>query len=108
MAERKDDAEDWGIFPTNSLAFRDTTAVEHRLKRERKANQTKGERRRKPKPKKHRTEQVNVRMTKEVKDLVDELTKHLGCSLTDMIERAVQEMAQREKLKVGESGGGSR
>ncbi len=108
MAEKTDAVEDWGLFPTNSLAFRDAAAVEHRLKRERKANQTKGERRRKPKPKKHRTEQVNVRMTKEVKDLVDALTKHLGCSLTDMIERAVQEMAQREKLKVGESGGGSR
>jgi len=101
MADKKHDVEDWGLFPTNSLAFQDTAAVEDRLKRERKANQTKGERKRKPKPKKHRTEQVNVRMTKEMKSLVDALAQHLGCNVTDMIERAVMEMAQREKVKVG-------
>ena len=101
MADKKHDVEDWGLFPTNSLAFQDTAAVEDRLKRERKANQTKGERKRKPKPKKHRTEQVNVRMTKEMKALVDVLAQHLGCNVTDMIERAVMEMAQREKVKVG-------
>ncbi len=101
MADKKHDVEDWGLFPTNSLAFQDTAAVEDRLKRERKANQTKGERKRKPKPKKHRTEQVNVRMTKEMKALVDVLAQHLGCNVTDMIERAVMEMAQREKVTVG-------
>ena len=101
MADKKHDVEDWGLFPTNSLAFQDTAAVEDRLKRERKANQTKGERKRKPKPKKHRTEQVNVRMTKEMKALVDVMAQHLGCNVTDMIERAVMEMAQREKVKVG-------
>ena len=101
MADKTDDMDDWGLFPTNSLAFQDTAAVEDRLKRERKANQTKGERKRKPKPKKHRTEQVNVRMTKEMKSLVDALAQHLGCNVTDMIERAVMEMAQREKVKAG-------
>ncbi len=101
MADKKHDVEDWGLFPTNSLAFQDSAAVEDRLKRERKANQTRSERKRKPKPKKHRTQQVNVRMTKEMKALVDALAQHLGCSVTDMIERAVMEMAQREKVKAG-------
>ena len=101
MADKKHDVEDWGLFPTNSLAFQDTAAVEDRLKRERKANQTRSERKRKPKPKKHRTQQVNVRMTKEMKALVDALAQHLGCNVTDMIERAVMEMAQREKVTVG-------
>ena len=101
MADKKDNADDWGLFPTNSLAFEDSAAVEERLKRERKANQTRSERRRKPKPKKHRTQQVNVRMTKEMKALVDALSEHLGCNVTDMIERAVMEMAQRERVEVG-------
>ena len=98
------DDEDWGLFPTNSLAFQDQVAVDQRLKRERKANQTKGERKRRAKAKKHRTEQVNVRMTKEMKTVVDALALHLGCNVTDMIERAVREMAEREKLNVGHGG----
>ena len=102
-----DDDEDWGLFPTNSLAFQDQVAVDQRLKRERKANRTKGERERRSKPKKHRTEQVNVRMTKEMKAVVDALALHLGCNVTDMIERAVTEMAEREKLNVGDGGKGS-
>lgn len=107
MAEKPDGVEDWGLFPTNALAFQDTDALENRLKLERKANRTKGERKRKAKPKKHRTEQVNVRMTKEKKALVDAIARHLGLSVTDVIERAVTEMAQNQKLTVRKSGGGS-
>ena len=108
MAGKTDEAEDWAIFlPTNEKAFRDEAALDDRLKRERKANRTKGERKRRAKPKKHRTEQVNVRMTKEMKTVVDALALHLGCNVTDMIERAVTEMAEREKLNVGHGGKGS-
>jgi hypothetical protein len=56
MSDKMDDDEDWKLFPTNSLAFQDRVAVDQRLKRERKANRTKGERKRRAKPKKHRTE----------------------------------------------------
>jgi hypothetical protein len=107
MSDKTEDDEDWKLFPTNSLAFQDQAAVDQRLKRERKANRTKGERKRRAKPKKHRTEQVNVRMTKEMKTVVDALALHLGCNVTDMIERAVMEMAKREKLNVGQGGKGS-
>jgi hypothetical protein len=107
MSDKTEDDEDWKLFPTNSLAFQDQAAVDQRLKRERKANRTKGERKRRAKPKKHRTEQVNVRMTKEMKAVVDALALHLGCNVTDMIERAVMEMAKREKLNVADGGKGS-
>ena len=107
MSDKMDDDEDWKLFPTNSLAFQDRAAVDQRLKRERKANRTKGERKRRAKPKKHRTEQVNVRMTKEMKAVVDALALHLGCNVTDMIERAVTEMAEREKLNVEDGSKGS-
>ena len=51
MAGKSDEAEDWAIFlPTNEKAFRDEAALDDRLKRERKANRTKGERKRRAKP----------------------------------------------------------
>ena len=46
-------------------------------------------------------------MTKEMKAVVDALALHLGCNVTDMIERAVTEMAEREKLNVADGDEGS-
>ena len=46
-------------------------------------------------------------MTKEMKAVVDALALHLGCNVTDMIERAVTEMAEKEKVNVGDGGKGS-
>lgn len=104
MIERDD--EDWGLFPQNSAApaagFGDNLErTRARQRRERIAGKTKAEREKKPRPKKHRTVQVNVRTTTDTKQLMDRVAKRLDCSVADMIEMAVTDLARREGLIKG-------
>ena len=47
------------------------------------------------------------RVAEQAPELVDALAQHFGCNVTDMIERAVTEMAEKEKVNVGDGGKGS-
>lgn len=69
-------------------------AVERRKQAERKANRTAAERA--AKRPLLRSEQMNFRATPETRALHNRLAGKLGCSMADVYERAIHEMARRE------------
>lgn len=71
-------------------------AVERRKQAERKANRTAAERA--AKRPLLRSEQMNFRATPETRALHNKLASKLGCSMADVYERAVRELAKREAL----------
>ncbi len=71
-------------------------AVERRKQAERKANRTAAERAaRRPLL---RSEQMNFRATSETRAVHSGLAKKLGCSMADIYERAIHELAKREAM----------
>jgi hypothetical protein len=74
-------------------------AVEKRISEERRAGQTVGEKGRRRGPPKL---QLNVRATKETRDLVDALAEHYGKSLSDVLALAAEALA---KVTPGFKGG---
>jgi hypothetical protein len=76
-------------------------AVERRKQAERKANRTAAERAaRRPLL---RSEQMNFRATPEIRSLHSKLAARLGCSMADIYDRAIRELAKRESV-AGEDG----
>lgn len=74
-------------------------AVERRKQAERKANRTAAERA--AKRPLLRSEQMNFRATPETRALHNKLASKLGCSMADVYERAIHELAKREALPAG-------
>ena len=73
-------------------------AVERRKQAERKANRTAAERAaRRPLL---RSEQMNFRATPETRALHNKLASQLGCSMADIYDRAIHELAKREAVAV--------
>ncbi len=71
-------------------------AVERRKLAERKANRTAAERA--AKRPLLRSEQMNFRATPETRALHNTLARKLGCSMADVYERAIRELAKREAM----------
>jgi len=71
-------------------------AVERRKQAERKANRTAAERA--AKRPLLRSEQMNFRATLETRALHNRLAGKLGCSMADIYERAIHELARREAM----------
>jgi len=92
MIEEEDDGS-WARAFENK--FKSRKGLEQRLKDERKAGRTAKQRAAKKPPKK----QLNVRATEETHALLDKLADHLKCTVTDVIERAIAQLAQSEGLK---------
>lgn len=69
--------------------------TEARRKAERRAGLTPGQRARRGPPK----VQLNFRATKETKALIDALADHTGSTITDVLARAVHELAQKLSVK---------
>lgn len=80
--------------------FGKRTNTEARLKAERRAGLTAKQRDRK-KPK-GRDVQINVRATREVKELLDALSERLGGSVADQFERAIVAYAKANGIKGSE------
>jgi hypothetical protein len=73
-------------------------AVERRKQAERKANRTVAERAaRRPLL---RSEQMNFRATPETRALHNKLAAKLECSMADIYDRAIHELAKREAVSV--------
>ena len=73
-------------------------AVERRKQVERKANRTAAERAaRRPLL---RSEQMNFRATPETRSLHSRLAVKLGCSMADVYDRAIHELAKREAVAI--------
>lgn len=80
--------------------FGSRTNTEARLKAERRAGLTAKQRERKKT--KNRAVQINVRATKEVKELLDTVTERLGGSAADHFERAIIAYAKANGIGGGE------
>jgi hypothetical protein len=74
----------------NRLARADE-AIEQRIREERRASRTEGEKGRRKGPPKL---QFNVRATQETRDLFDALAEHHGKSLSDVIALAAETLAK--------------
>ena len=73
-------------------------AVERRKQAERKANRTVAERAaRRPLL---RSEQMNFRATPETRAIHNKIASQLGCSMADIYDRAIHELAKREAVAV--------
>jgi hypothetical protein len=93
MIEEEEDDRSWeSAFQDR---FKGRGSVEQRLKDERKAGRTAKQRAAKKPPKKQR----NIRATDETNALIDKLSEHLKCTMTDVIERAIAQLARAEGLK---------
>jgi hypothetical protein len=92
MIEEEDDRSWESAFQDK---FKGRDGLEQRLKDERRAGRTAKQRAAKKPPKK----QLNVRATDETHALLNKLADHLNCTVTDVIERAIAQLAQSEGLK---------
>jgi uncharacterized protein (DUF1778 family) len=70
---------------------RSDETIDLRIKEERRASQTEGEKGRRRGPPKL---QFNVRATQETRDLIDALADHFGKSLSDVIALAAEALAK--------------
>ena len=70
---------------------RSNETIDLRIKEERRASQTEGEKSRRRGPPKL---QFNVRATQETRDLIDALADHFGKSLSDVIALAAETLAK--------------
>jgi uncharacterized protein (DUF1778 family) len=70
---------------------RSDETIDLRIKEERRASQTEGEKGRRRGPPKL---QFNVRATQETRDLIDSLAEHFGKSLSDVIALAAETLAK--------------
>jgi len=68
--------------------------TELRLKAERRAGMTPGQRAKRAK----KTESLNFRCSPEVRALADTLAEKLECGLSDVLERALLDLAAKEKV----------
>jgi hypothetical protein len=93
MIEKEEDDGSWeSAFQDR---FKGRAGLEQRLKDERKAGRTPKQRA----PKKPRKKQLNIRATEETHALLNKLADHLKSTATDIIERAITQLAQAEGLK---------
>lgn len=89
MTEDEDDAYWEQAFADKFGTNR--AGVDERLKAERRAGRTQGQRRNKAMPKK----QINFRATPETRALLDRMVEVLGKHQTDVVAQAISEMAGR-------------
>lgn len=79
--------------------FRDrvasVTRTEERLRAERRAGMTSRQRAKRAK----KTETLNCRCTHEVRAMADALAEKLECGLSDVLERAILDLARKEKTQ---------
>jgi hypothetical protein len=93
MIEKEEDDGSWASAFQNT--FKGREGLERRLKDERRAGRTPKQRAAKKPPKK----QLNIRATDDTHVLLDKLADHLESTVTDVIERAIAQLAQSEGLK---------